>query len=95
MYKDEIITKADLEKLKTEIKDIIISLIDDAFSKNKWLKSNDIQKMLGVSSGTLKNLRLNGILPHSKIGGTIYYNYADILCVLEKNKISNILETKA
>ena len=60
MYKDELITKADLEQLKTEIKDIIISLIDDAFSKNKWLKSNDIQKMLGVSSGTLKNLRLNG-----------------------------------
>ena len=89
MNKDELITKADLEQLKTEIKDVIISLIDDKFSKNKWLKSNDVQKMLGVSYSTLKSLRLNGVLPHSKIGGTIYYNYSDIIKVLSRNKICN------
>jgi hypothetical protein len=86
MNKDELITKADLEHLKIEIKEIIINLIDDSFSKNKWLKSNEVQKMLDISSGTLKNLRLNGVLPHSKIGGTMYYNYGDILSVLNKNK---------
>ena len=86
MNKDELITKADLEHLKIEIKEIIINLIDDSFSKNKWLKSNEVQKMLDISSGTLKNLRLNGVLPHSKIGGTMYYNYCDILSVLNKNK---------
>jgi hypothetical protein len=89
MNKDELITKADLEHLKIEIKEIIISLIDDTISKNKWLKSNEVQKMLDISSGTLKNLRLNGVLPHSKIGGTIYYNYSDITSVLEANKICN------
>ena len=88
MNKDELITKADLEQLKSEIKDIIISLIDDKFSKNKWLKSNEVQKMLGVSYSTLKSLRLKGVLPHSKIGGSIYYNYSDIINVLEENKIS-------
>lgn len=87
MNKDELITKADLEQLKSEIKDIIISLIDDKFSKNKWLKSNEVQKMLGVSYSTLKSLRLKGVLPHSKIGGSIYYNYSDIIEVLDKNKI--------
>jgi hypothetical protein len=86
MNKDELITKADLEHLKIEIKEIIINLIDDSFSKNKWLKSNEVQKMLDISSGTLKNLRLNGVLSHSKIGGTMYYNYGDILSVLNKNK---------
>jgi len=90
MNKDELITKADLEHLTIEIKEIIISLIDDTISKNKWLKSNEVQKMLDISSGTLKNLRLNGVLPHSKIGGTIYYNYSDIISVLEKNKISKV-----
>lgn len=88
MNKDELITKADLEQLKSEIKDIIISLIDDKLSKNKWLKSNDVQKMLGVSYSTLKSLRIKGVLPHSKIGGSIYYNYSDIINVLEENKIS-------
>ena len=89
MNKDELITKADLEHLKADIKETIVSLIDDTFSKNKWLKSTDVQKMLGISSGTLKNLRLNGVLPYSKIGGTIYYNYSDIISVLEANKICN------
>ena len=88
MNKDELITKADLEQLKSEIKDVIISLIDDKLPNNKWLKSNEVQKMLGVSYSTLKSLRLKGILPHSKIGGSIYYNYSDIINVLEENKIS-------
>lgn len=87
MNKDELITKADLEQLKTEIKDVIISLIDDKLSKNKWLKSNEVQKMLGVSYSTLKNLRLKGLLPHSKIGGSIYYNYLDIIKLFEINKV--------
>ena len=86
MNKDELITKADLEQLKKEIKDVIISLIDDKFSKNKWLKSNDVQKMLGVSNSTVKNLRLKGVLPHSRMGGSIYYNYSDIIKVLEERK---------
>ena len=89
MNKDELITKADLEQLKSEIKDIIISLIDDKFSKNKWLKSNEVQKMLGVSNSTVKNLRLKGVLPHSKIGGIIYYNYSDIIKLFEQNKTCN------
>ena len=72
MNKDELITKADLDQLKSEIKDVMISLIDDKFSKNKWLKSNEVQKMLGVSYSTLKSLRLKGVLPYSKIGGSIY-----------------------
>ena len=87
MNKDDLITKADLEQLKTEIKDVIVSLIDDKLSKNKWLKSNEVQKMLGVSNSTVRSLRLKGVLPHSKIGGSIYYNYLDIINVLEENKI--------
>jgi len=87
MNKDELITKADLDNLKEDIKEIIISLIDDTFSKNKWLKSTEVQKMFDISSSTLKNLRLNGVIPHSKMGGTIYYNYADIINVLQDNKV--------
>jgi len=88
MNKDELITKADLEQLKSEIKDIIISLIDDKLSKNKWLKSNDVQKMLGVSYSTLKSLRIKGVLPHSKIGGSIYYNHSDIINLFEESRLN-------
>jgi len=88
MNKDDLITKADLEQLKTEIKDVIVSLIDDKLSKNKWLKSNEVQKMLGVSNSTVRSLRLKGLLPYTKIGGSIYYYHSDIINLLEKNRLN-------
>jgi hypothetical protein len=42
--------------------------------------------MLGISPGTLQNLRVNGTLPYAKVGGVIYYAYEDILKVMEENK---------
>ena len=40
----------------------------------KWLKSYEVKKILNISTGTLQNLRSNGTLPHTKIGGLIYYD---------------------
>jgi hypothetical protein len=37
--------------------------------EKKWLKSSEVKKMLGISPGTLQNLRINGMLPFTKIGG--------------------------
>jgi len=39
-----------------------------------WLKSSEVRKLLGVSHGTLQNLRNNGTIPFTKIGGVIYYS---------------------
>ena len=52
----------------------------------KWLKTNEVRKLLGVSITTLLTLRINGILPYSKIGGCIYFDYEDILKVMEEHK---------
>ena len=52
----------------------------------EWLKSADVRKMLGISSGTLQTLRINKTLPYTKIGGTIYYAYGDVTRVLNFNK---------
>lgn len=38
-----------------------------------WLKSSEVRKLLGVSHGTLQNLRNNGTIPFTKIGGVVYY----------------------
>ena len=35
--------------------------------------------MLRISPGTLQNLRVNGTLAYTKIGGIIYYKYEDIV----------------
>jgi hypothetical protein len=51
-----------------------------------WLKSHQVQRMLGISAATLQNLRVNGTMPYSKVGGVIFYEKTEVLAVLERNK---------
>lgn len=71
-----LITKEDLEQFKTELfaelKDMPSSNLDGHL-KQPWLKSMDVRKILNISPGTLQNLRVNGIIPFSKVGSILYY----------------------
>jgi hypothetical protein len=55
----------------------------DALPK-PWLKSAEVREILRISPGTLQNLRINGTLKYKRIGGINYYNYEDIVKMLEK-----------
>jgi len=85
----EIITTSDLQNFKVEMLEGIKQLLQETNNhpSKRWLKSNEVRKILNVSPGTLQNLRLNGALPYTKIGGVIYYDSADIQQMLEENKI--------
>ena len=80
-------------EFKIELLDEIRKLLQNNSGQTvkKWLKTPEVREMLGVSSGTLQNLRLNGTIPYTKIGGVLYYNYDDIIKVFEKNRINNKL----
>ncbi len=82
----ELLTKDDIQNLKDELIIEIKKLLNSSTDQKEWLKSSDVLQLLNCSPGTLQNLRVNGSLPFSKMGGTIYYKYADVLSVLEKNK---------
>lgn len=82
----ELLTRADINLLKEEIVDEIKKLFQSPVHQKEWLKSADVMEMLGCSPGTLQNLRVNGILPFTKMGGTIYYSNKDVLAVLNVNK---------
>lgn len=56
----------------------------------KWLKSKEVIKLLKISPGTLQNLRINGTLTYTKIGGTLYYDNSDIEKLLNNNKTNAI-----
>ena len=58
----------------------------------KWLKSYEVRKLLGISPGTLQNLRINGTLPYTKIGGMMFYDYEDIKKMLKENQVNNQFE---
>jgi hypothetical protein len=87
-----IITTEDLYEFKIELLQEIKKMFQSAESNNnkKWLKSKEVIKLLNISPGTLQNLRINGTLTYTKIGGTIYYENQDIDKLLEKNKINPI-----
>nr|WP_236638788.1 helix-turn-helix domain-containing protein [Leeuwenhoekiella aestuarii] len=42
---------------------------------------------LQISPGTLQNLRINGTIPFTKVGGIIYYDAQEIQQLMEANRI--------
>jgi len=86
MAKIEIVTKDDLEALKVELIKEFKVLFGAKSSDIKWLRSSEVLELLNISSGTLKSLRESGEITFSKLGGSLYYNYNDLVAVLEANK---------
>ncbi|MFY0624892.1 MAG: helix-turn-helix domain-containing protein [Reichenbachiella sp.] len=84
-----IITTDDLRDFKVELIDEIKQMLNPTNEHKQWLRSSEIRKMLKISPGTLQNLRVNGTLPYTKIGGVIYYSFTDVKQMLESNRIDN------
>ncbi len=86
-----IITTEDLYEFKMELLEDIKQLLNQHSGNpsKKWLKSPEVRELLGISPGTLQNLRVNGTLPYTKVGGVLYYDYQEIMEVLEKNRVDN------
>lgn len=75
----ELITKEDLNQLKRELIQELTELIGmNTMPTKKWLRSVEVRKMLSISSGTLQNLRIQGNVKFSKVGGIFYYDVNDI-----------------
>ena len=84
----EVITREDLNEFRTLLLADLSEMLNSKPQQQKqWLKSNEVRKLLNISTGTLQNLRINGTLTYTKIGGIIFYAYADLQKVLEKNKV--------
>lgn len=85
----QILTKEDLQEFKEEILNEIKKILqgEELTQSKKWLKSNEVRKLLNISPGTLQNLRINGTLSYTKIGGTLYYDNLDIDKLLTSNKV--------
>lgn len=85
-----ILTQNDLDRFKQDVISEIKALIQNRETETKkWIKNNEVKKMLDISHSTLQSLRANGTLSYTKVGGTIYYDIEEIEKILEENKISN------
>ena len=87
----KILTTEDLMEFKVELLEEIQELLQGQKPRiaKRWLKSADVIDLLKISPGTLQNLRVNGTLPYTKIGGLIFYDAMEIEEVLEKNKTNS------
>ena len=89
LSRDQLITIEDLRDFKKEL----LAEIKSLFSKQaapppmkRWLKSIEIKQLLKISTGTLHNLRVNGLIPFTKIQGVVFYDFYDIEKILESGK---------
>ena len=79
-------------EFKVELLEDIKELLENnnGRSGKKWLRSNEVRELLDISRGTLQNLRINGTLPYTRIGGVLYYDHNEIIELLERNKVNPI-----
>lgn len=85
----EILTKEELQKFRSElIQEIKQTLKSEEATTKQWLRSSEVRELLKISSGTLQNLRIKGILRYEKIGGIFYYAHADIVQLM--GEIGNV-----
>ena len=82
----EVITKDSVNTLLPEIITELKTILGSQTEQKKWLKSADVREMLNISPGTLQNLRINGTLPFTSMGKTMYYDYDDVIKILTQNK---------
>lgn len=89
----EVITIDDLRRFKTELLNDLVTILADQNAqepKKKWLKSCEVRNLLQISPSTLQNLRVNGTLSFTKVGGIIYYSYDEIEQIINDNQINNL-----
>lgn len=84
-----IITTDDLREFKMELLEEFKKMLNQQSSGTlkRYLKSAEVMDLLQISPGTLQNLRVNGTLPFSKIGGIIYYDVHDIQKAMDENRV--------
>lgn len=93
-----ILTKEDLQEFKSEllkeIRDLFIPSAKPAADNGKqWLKTYEVKKLLGISAGTLHSMRMKGLISYTRIGGLIFYSYADILKLMNPTKEAPLFKT--
>jgi len=85
MNTNEIVTKKDLIDFEVRLFDQF-KKISKIGNPPKYLRTKDISKMFGISISTIQNLRIKGILPYKKVGGTIFYKLEEVEASLFNSK---------
>lgn len=77
-----------LKYLREEFLDDLLDVLEQRRTtpKRRWLKSHEVRRMLGVSPNTLRRLRAKKLLPCSRVEGIVYYDFYDVIYLLEQSR---------
>lgn len=88
------VTKKDLEDVKMaimaelrELRGLLEQAGESEDVEKRWIKSYQVQAMLGISRGTLMNMRARGEIVYYRMGGLIFYSYEDVVGVMERGRM--------
>lgn len=75
IYRDQLFTVGDPETFRLSLLGDMKLLLEGSapMQTKQCLKSSEVRKMLSISSGRLQNLRVDGTLRYTKIGGMMFY----------------------
>lgn len=90
IFANQLITVDDLQQLKKQLLKELLIVFKTQINvlPKKWLKSNEVKRLLKISPSTLQTLKSSGIIPYTKVGGVHFYDYQDIEKVLLSGKIN-------
>lgn len=80
----EIVTLEKFNDFENRIFKELEGLKQNSTTESRWLKSNDVKELLGISHGKLQDLRDRGLIPFTKLGGVIFYDRNEIEKMLLK-----------
>ncbi|MDB5089470.1 MAG: putative DNA-binding protein [Mucilaginibacter sp.] len=95
IQRDQLITLGDLLEFKTSLLQEFSALLEPLLRQGskdqakRWLKADEIRAMLRISAGKLQYLRDTGVIPYTKLGGITYYDYNEIVAIMESGKHEN------
>lgn len=90
-----VIEKNTFEQINQELEDLMQQMKSVAqkhqaiCQKEKWLDTQEVCLLLGISKRALQSYKEKGLLPHSYIHRKNYYKYSDIESFLSKNTIKS------
>ena len=82
-------TKEDINLFKQEMLDAFRTIVEQELKPRvyrKWIKTYQLKEMLDLSDTTLQTMRNSGVIPYTLLGGLAFYDYEEILQLMEKNK---------
>ena len=81
-----ILTREDFMELRRELLLELKGLTKtDSAQNKKYLRSVEVRRMLSISPSTLQKMRIQGSLPFTRIGTTLFYDYEEIVEILNEN----------